>query len=190
MSSPRIYQLNGDEGDFVCLRPADGGQWDIFRRFDGRQSFLQAWIEVQVRYVTEHLHGDRGIIGDFPSIGFAGVPVLSARARNALEDLIAPCGEFLPLDAAGTRYWAFNVTCVRDVLDRKRSSVKYFPDSERVMYVTKVVLRSEAVQGANIFKVPEAPLGFVFVSELLKDRVQAVGLTEMKFRPVEISACH
>ncbi len=94
------------------------------------------------------------------------VLVVTPKAREALERLIAPYVEFLPLvQVKGHELTAVNVVQVLDCLDRKASNVTFSPDDPaRVIHVEKFVFIPRLLRKVPIFKVPEWP-GFIFVSE-------------------------
>lgn len=104
-------------------------------------------------------------VRDFVS-WFLGAMVVTAKAKSAIEKLIAPYVEFLPLAVVkGHELFAVNVIEILDCLDREASNVTYSPDDPtRVIHIGKVVFIPRRLKRVPIFKVPEWP-GSVFVSE-------------------------
>jgi hypothetical protein len=124
-------------------------------------------------------------LSDHPPLG-AGVPVFSARAADALRDLLAPHGEFLPL--AGVPCVAFQVTRVLDALDEARSGLSRVAGHAGhpgfVSQVTRFALRPEALGDAAIFRLASVPESEPFVTAAFRSRARAAGLTGMRLEPV------
>ena len=111
-------------------------------------------------------------IGDFPKWLD---PVFSQAAREALADLLDPCGEWLPLETAGpTRYFVYNVTVILDCLDADRSRVRRFP-SGIVMFATRLVFQTEKIV-APAFKTPDQASSYFFMTDEVVDRIDEHGL--------------
>jgi len=112
--------------------------------------------------------------GDFPNWLD---PVFSSRARDALSDLLDPCGEWLPLQTPGKiEYFIYNFTNVVDVLDQSRSRVERFPDGT-IWAVRRHVFVPEAVQACGpAFRVPEDVTISFFLTDAVEARIHEAGL--------------
>jgi hypothetical protein len=103
-------------------------------------------------------------------------PVISPRARQVLEPLIAPHVEILPLlKLRGSDLWAVNVMTLVDCLDEDRSEVAYSPDDGRIMNVVTFGFKEHCVPDVPIFKLASYPAD-VFVTRSFVDQVLAAGL--------------
>lgn len=139
------------------------------------QPMAESWIPL--RTVTEkqtrHLP-----LPDFDDTVYW--PMFSRRAVDALADLLEPNGEILPLICPEGEYFAYNATCLVDILDQERS------DMRRVS-LHKLVFRTDCLQGLSIFKMKLRPVAHVFVTDLLVNRVRQAGLVGIDFRKLQTS---
>jgi hypothetical protein len=107
-------------------------------------------------------------------------PVISDRARRALEPLIGPHVEFLPLlELDRVQYWAVNVLGFVDCLDRDSSEVVYSPDDGRPMNILSYRFVPERLTDVPVFKVSEASA--VLVRQQTAAAVWEAGLTGVRF---------
>ena len=124
-------------------------------------------------------------LGDYALLGT--VPVFSATAVDALLDLLEKNGELLPVRYSRKEYMAYNVTRVIDALDERQSTILRFTTG-RIMSITKYAFDPELLINAPIFKIPQLPLAYVFVSDVFVNRVRDKGLTGFSFRPTWIAS--
>ena len=117
--------------------------------------------------------------GDYAVLG--SIPVFSLRALDALLDLIRPNGELLPLRYRGTEYFAYNVTRVIPALDEAESSIIRFPNSEVVMSIAEYAFRPEIVGTSAVFKIPQLPKAFVFITDSFVERAKSKHLTGFSY---------
>lgn len=140
-----------------------------------------AFIPVDLDYFQEHFIGQRMTsvwkspafeiqrrsrpLRDFVS-WFLGVMVVTEKAKRAVEKILDPHVEFLPLARLkGNELYAINVVEVLDCLDRKGSNVTFSPDdSTRVIHAEKFIFIPQRLKKVPISKIPEWP-GAIFVSE-------------------------
>jgi hypothetical protein len=179
----RILELKTDPNkycDFALSKPREDG-W-INSAFDGR-SLAGNWTPVQMEAADEDdITAD---LGDYALLGT--VPVFSATAVDALLDLLRPNGELLPVRYSRKEYMAYNVSRVIDALDESQSAITRFTTG-RIMSITKYVFDEDLLISAPIFKIPQLPLAYVFVSEVFVNRVRDTGLTGFSFRPTWITS--
>jgi hypothetical protein len=152
---------------------------------------LNAWVPLPVRRnysVKDNLTkplGDRvGIDAEIDPM------VLSRRALDVLLPHIGTLGQVLPLAFEEAEYAFFNITNVVDALDESKSELKFFSDGgfHRVL---RYAFKPEAVRDQLIFKIPQQPGGFAFVTDRLVELVKSNGLTGFGFKLMwtdEISA--
>jgi hypothetical protein len=130
-----------------------------------------------------------GILGksrtlrDFVGWALAAL-VITQKARDSLEPLIAPHVEFLPFATIkGKKLSAVNVLQVTDCLDAEASGVKYADDEpERPISVDKFVFVEEKLRPVPIFKVPQS-MGHIFVSDefacaVVRDKLTGAGFDD------------
>ena len=105
---------------------------------------------------------------------------LRRRALDCLADLIAECGEALPLATEdGTELFLLNIRKV-DALDENESVLVRFPSSEKIMRIKKVAFVREAIVGLDLFRLPLRS-GTTYVSERFVQRVRDCGLLGLEF---------
>jgi hypothetical protein len=118
------------------------------------------------------------------------VPTFSAKAVEALRDLLEPNGEILPLECDNGEYFAFNVTTVVPVLDRKASEIEWLAidrlkKREGVM-AEKIIhyeFHANEIEPLAIFRIPEDVTGY-YVTERFFQRVEQNGLFGFDMRKV------
>jgi hypothetical protein len=154
-------------------------------------------VEAEDEYFEDHFVGERmadgwnpprvNILGkskpvrDFVSWSLSAM-VVSPRARNALQPLIANHVEFLPLTTVnGEMLFAVNVIEVLECLDRSASEASFSPDDpKRIIHINRFVFLPERIRNVPLFKVPEWP-GAIFVSEEFAEIVVHAGLSGAGF---------
>jgi len=167
LTEPKRYS------NFALAYPLqDGGIYDVF---DGR-SLAAEWKAPVVIAADEDQ--DAAEFADFALLGT--VPVFSLQALEALLDLLRPNGEVLPLRFKGGEYFAYNVTRILPALDETASSMTRF-STGRVMSIDRYVFRPELLDNAAVFKIPELPKAFVFVTDAFVERIRATRLTGLVF---------
>lgn len=112
----------------------------------------------------------------------AKAPVVSERAKDAMENLLGPNVEFLPLiELRGKQYFAINVLKLVDCLDIANSEIVYgATDPRRIMNIKRYALLPDRIEDVPIFKVPDYRSA-VFVTKPFVDLVIKAKLTGAKF---------
>ena len=144
----------------------------------GGLSMTSVWTPLGVRFSREAPYGSGAPASDFPHL--EGISVFSARAVDALADLLAGRCELLPLDCDEGEYYALNVTRLVDALDEERSELVYF-SSGRLMGVDRFAFRPDKLVGETIFKLRQKPRWHEFVTGVFRGRVESAGLTGFAF---------
>lgn len=173
-----VHQLRQNPERFCSFAANVGSKHAIYHRFDGTP-LGAAWKELAIHAADEP--DERAQLPDFALLGL--VPVFSEQAVNALRDILEANGELLPLQHARRKYFAYNVTTVLDALDEERSRVSRFSDGG-IMSIEGYVFRPGALSEAVIFKIPQLPGAFVYVTEVFADRVRQAELLGFVFRQI------
>jgi hypothetical protein len=181
MSALRVFRPVGDTDKYASLTPTPDSDWDVIKQIDGRL-LSASWKPLRLRWIKELEDGTKVGPTDFPWLA-RHVPVISERAVRALRDLLTEAGELLEVDCEGERLWALNVRRFVDVLDVGSSKIEYFADG-RVMRVHRYVFKPSEVKGVTMFKVPQQPLGPVFVTQPFVSAVESAGLTGFSWKLV------
>jgi hypothetical protein len=121
-----------------------------------------------------------GPLPDFTTFDLA-YPTFSSRAREILDELLTPYGEFAAIELdEPMRYFAFNATTIVDVLDEQKSKIKRYTDGG-VMRVEQHILRESVTTLPPIFKIPQTRRNTTYVNEAFVQRVQTSGLQGFRF---------
>jgi hypothetical protein len=171
-----IYTIVPDADTYHCLVLADPKDWDKFDDFTGKR-LAHMWVPVAVKIFKVKR------AGDFPSL-INHVPVLSSRAWQVLQSLIGGSVEALPLEHPTGIFYAINVLDLVDCLDYSRSQIERFP-SGGIMYIERYAFKKGCVEGRHIFKIAEAPLKRVLVSDTFKQLVEKSQLEGLIFSGVD-----
>ncbi len=178
-----IYILRANANHYQTLLPKADQVTPLYRKFNGEPLGDDApTIPVEIR--RRSALGQTVPRGDFPQLT-SHVPVFSEHALEALRPLLAGNGEFIPLNCANCKepYVAFNVTRVVDALDLPNCEVKHF-SSGRLMRVLAYAFHAEKVRGLTIFKLPQFPLGSVYVTDAFERAVREKDLKGFDFQLV------
>ena len=134
------------------------------------------WVPLKTYWAPPEFPIGQDTSTDFP--GFQSIHVMSARAADALRDLIEGRVELLPLDVeGGDELYAVNVLRVSDALDEEASEVKRFPnDPSRIMRIVRHVFDPERLAGETMFRLPQKPRGRAYITDVFTDRVRETGL--------------
>ena len=167
-----VYRLYSNcKNEYRSLKMVVGNVGEFLRRFDGTP-MKRPWTDVLIGWDPET---NRFPKGDYPHLVLS-LPVFSSRAVDALGDLLEGNGEILPTTCEGEQIFFFNATKVIDALDESNSEVIRYHGSTEVMRVETCAFFKEKLTGAVIFKIPQFPVGPVFVTDPFVERVKSTGL--------------
>lgn len=179
-SAGTAFRARGLEG-YEWVMPVHDRDFEKLR-FDGSR-LADRWEAVEMTLIKQEVHPHTPVWqhSDFPWFG-SGLLVLRPSALNAVREILAPYGEFLPLRCAETPLWAFNVTELLDCLDEQASRIVRFRNGE-IMRIEHAVFHLEQIRAVAAFKVPDARYGPIFFGQELVDLIQAAGLRGLAFVP-------
>ncbi|MHC4717312.1 MAG: imm11 family protein [Planctomycetota bacterium] len=127
-------------------------------------------------------------VGDF--IDCVPRLLLSPRAVEALEGILARHGQLFPVSTSAGEYFAYNVTTMVDALDREHSVLEMRPQlrrereaglPRRVHHVKQHWFHADRLEGIDIFKLPEFPWTEVYVSDRFVRAAEQTLLTGFRF---------
>lgn len=171
----KVFALKTDPTRYCQFALRDRADAHIYDRFDG-SSLARSWRPVAMTAADEP--DADAELADYSLLGV--VPVFSVPAVDALLDLLSPAGELLPLRYGRCEYLAYNVTRVIDALDESASTVKRFRDGG-IMKILRYVFLAHRIGDAAVFKIPQLPKAFVFVTSVFVERVRTHELTGFDF---------
>jgi hypothetical protein len=159
-----IYRFQPDSDVYDTVELRHGDDISVVQQFGGTP--ISDWRPLSLKISK----GEKRT--EFPSF-FLYAPVFTARALEALEPLIAPFIQALPLDVPKSRsqLYAINVTNMRDCLDHSRSKIMRF-SSGGIIDVEEYAFKPGCLEGQHIFKLKDLPYLWVFVSEEFKRVVE------------------
>lgn len=179
-----VWELRRATNQFKTLRLADvaagndAGAQDFASLFHDDRPLSATWTPPPVVYLEKNKPA-----GDVPYFWGANCPVFTPRSLGALRDLIAPFGEFLPLHSKDGEFTAFKVLHFLDALNLERSDIKWRAQTRRelgqpklVDKIVRFVFDETKLQEKVIFRIPQLPLGQVFVTDVFARQVQKSGL--------------
>lgn len=179
-----VWELRRATNQFKTLRLADvvadgdAGTQDFASLFHDDKPLSATWASPPVVYLEKNKPA-----GDFPYFWGANCPVFTPRSLRALRDLIAPFGEFLPLSSKDGEFTAFKVLHFLDALDLEHSDIKWVPQPRRELGLPKLVekirrfvFHEAKLEGEVIFRIPQLPLGQVFVTDVFAKHLRKSGL--------------
>jgi hypothetical protein len=174
-------RLDGQDAYVVLLYADRSRIHDPERSCQSKPIDLGAWMPLPVRRNYSVKDNMTKPLGDRVGIDAETDPmVLSRRALDVLLPHIGNLGQVLPLAFDEAEYAFFNVTNVVDALDEAKSELKYFSDGgfHRVL---RYAFKPEAVRDQLLFKIPQQPSGFSFVTDRFVEIARANGLTGFGF---------
>lgn len=174
-----VYSVSLDVDHYQSLELVDlDSDWEAMYKFDGNS--IEEWQPLKVTVFFDDELETQLPPGDFPSL-FADVPALSQRAVQVLGPLIEGNGQLLPLQCAEGEYFILNVTKVVDAIDERQSEIVRFPDGKKVLDIKRFVFVPAKLQNVDIFKLPQQPLGQVFVTDGFVKAVRDAALVGINF---------
>jgi hypothetical protein len=182
---PRIESRADGQDAYAVLLTADRRRLSVPEECSSSKLVpLDTWIPLPVERDYSVKDNMTKPLGDRVGIdAYVDPMVLSRHALDVLLPHIGNLGQVLPLAFDEAEYSFFNVTNVVDALDESASELKYFKDGgfHRVL---RYAFKPEAVRDQWLFKIPQQPSGFAFVTDRFVDLVRSSGLTGFKFRPL------
>lgn len=176
-----VYELDADANRYENLYfPNEEVVALLLDAFD-RRPLAETWVPYEVKVLRDRAHRGRPP-SDYPSL-HGTMPVFSARAVEALRDLLEPNGEILPLTCPDGEYYAYNVLTVLDAFDEEHSECRRFTSGD-IMHVAQYAFFGEPLVGATIFKLTRLRRSRNMVTDAFVKRVTGAGLTGFWFVPL------
>lgn len=180
-----LYLVAHVDDEFRWIGPLDGDK-EAQQRL-GRVRFeavRESWVAIQIGWLPETV--DRAI-SDFPTF-WVGVLAVSRRAREVLNELLEPAGEFLPLDGLNGEYVGYHCLRTQVAVDEaetekalKQTAIRSFASPTFLP-----VLQKKAIDDIDVFRLPQS-FGKLFVSQRFKDEYERAGLSGLDFRAVSLT---
>jgi hypothetical protein len=176
----KVYILAADANRYQNLTWSnEQTRRQMWERFRG-VPIGHSWESPLVEVVRDAKQNKDLLPGDFPSLG-GHAPTFSQNAVEVLGDFLSEAGQVLPLRSDEGVYFVVNVTKVVDALDEEASEIKRFPDG-RIMRIVRHQFKPDRLHGIAMFKLPQAPQMYTYVTDQFVERVRDAGLTGFQFR--------
>ena len=169
----KYYKFEPDVNGFDGLKAS--AQVDKVLKTIKGVPLAETWksLPVQLDDVT-------GVMGDFPGLaGFSNIPVFSQRAWEALEALVGPHVEALPLRYKSSPFFAINVLAIEDCLDEEKTEFGRLSNN-KIYCVEKYVFKRDFTPQSPIFWVKQVQ-DEVLVSDAFRKEVKKNGLTGLEW---------
>jgi len=176
-SASEVWILDFDANRFAGLLCVNEQDLDLLADAFRGEPLGPEWRPIDMYWETD---GDTRPRSDFSTIVGGGL-VLNERAKEALSDLLEGRGELLPLRVRDDGdHYVFNVTRLSEALNQGRSELAFFR-SGRIMDVDRYEFHSSKLSADAIFKLPQIPEMYTFVTDAFRERVDQEGLTGFIF---------
>lgn len=174
-----VYQPMVAEG-YEWINFIDRSYYRKTRDFDGEYR-MAVWAPPTVVVVAED-EGRKFRTSDFPWLGSHAL-VLRQSALDVLNDILAADSEILTLRTTdGVELFLLNTRTIH-ALDAHKSTWENVPGTDRVMRFRKVAFVPSAIEGVDLFRLPERASP-TYVSGRFVERVRAAGLRGLDFEEV------
>ena len=175
-----VYRLRPIYDKYECIvlnNPET--DYSILYRFNGKP--IDNWTNIEVV-----IEGKKKLKkGDFLDLS-THIPVFNKNAISCMREILSPYGQILPLNCRGGDFFAYNVTTVIDGLNEEKSEIIRFP-SGKIMNITKYIVNRDKLSGQCIFKIKQAELMDVFVTQDFVEIVKKYKLSGFDFHPIELT---
>jgi len=170
--------LVGTENDFDYLTFKNEKELERFTdyQFDGNK-IINSWTPLKLELFKGEKRSDAPYLSP-------GVLVVSKKTIEVFSDLLEGAVEYLPVECDNMDYYLINVVNIVDCIDYERSEVKRFSSSGRIMKFKKFAFKDDKVGNNHIFKIPELTKGYIFVSDVLKNRILQSKIAGIGFEEV------
>lgn len=167
----RIYvPVVAEDAGYEWALPVDDVHGHDRLRIDTFDSVASIWSPVEMTLVSAD-EGQKFQAADFPWLGDHAL-VMRRPAAEVVAPLVDGQAELLPLSFPGADLFLLHVTECRDALDEDRSDVVRF-SSGRIMTIRSYAFDATALAEARCFKIPQMPMGSIFLSGEVVDAIQA-----------------
>lgn len=175
----KIWKLDFELDKYDNLTLLNKIDIDEIQSFDGRTKKEQ-WGNPEV----VKLEPEKGLsLSDAPGF-YAHIPVFNYKTITILSKYLCLDTEILPLQNNENRFFAINITKVLDCINYDKSEFKMFKDGKRILRFKKYSFLEDKIDGNNIFKIKDEPLGNPFVTDEFRNAVIINELTGFIFKLV------
>jgi hypothetical protein len=145
---------------------------DYQKHFIGKAE-LANWIPPQIEITSGKSKPFKDVL-----MGRFGAPVVTARFKVHMEDILSTNVEFLPLGILHKReLFVLNVINIINALDHANSEISYLDDEKtRFLRIKSYAFRDALLNFPVIFKIPE-DMSSIFVTEAFCEKIVSENIT-------------
>ncbi|MDX2273161.1 MAG: hypothetical protein NW237_14600 [Cyanobacteriota bacterium] len=168
----RIYILDADVNSYNLLNLEREYARKIIKNIPEKKWFTgisiqQEWTPCKAYWVTDE-QPKKYPISDFPGCG--SCRVFSQKAVDALEDLLVPNGELLPIITEDGLYYCYNITNYVHALDTENSEFDYCYTAQEAKLLPPGSYHSLRSKGLLADRTLSRIVSFKFYPDLVKDQ--------------------
>ena len=174
----KYYLINSEEG-YNEIRFHNASEWQSYMGFN--PNLKTDWISPTLEYVY------KGNIRKKFDISTICNPLytMSQHAVDCLFNMITKYGIILPI-LSPKGYYFFYCTNIVNALITEQSDINYLGEEKKwISSIDNFTLSKDAIQGQDIFRIPEAGYRYTFFSENFKNLVELFNLNGIHFNRVE-----
>lgn len=175
------YYLIGSADGYHELRFKNVSDWQNYMGY--HPQIQQDWTPPSLEYIYTCA---KGVRKEF-DVSTACNPLytMSLHAVECLYDTISKYGEILPI-VKPSGFSFFYCTNIVDALIEEESSIVYLDEEKGwISSINHFVLSKDAVQGQDIFRIPQANYRYTFFSQRFKELVEKYSLKGIHFDRIE-----
>lgn len=152
---------------------------------DGYKSYMFDGVPVKERnfnkiYPSKYKDEIDKPIGDVFSVEVSSF-ILNEKSYKILYSYIKNEVQIFKIKNEKDNLYVVNVTNIIDCINHKKSEIKLFPSTGRIMRVIKYVFKENLLKNVFIFKLPEFSNTHIFVTEDFKKVVEENDIKGFKF---------
>lgn len=175
----KIWKLDFELEEYHNLTMLNKMSIEDVQSFDGSSKKDKWECPEVVRLEPEK----RLVLSDAPGF-YPHIPVFNGKAIGILKKYLEQTSEILPLKNSENIFYAINIVKVLDCINYDKSEFKMFKDGKRIMRFKKYSFFKDSLEGSNIFKIIDEPLGNPFVTDNFRNTILENGLTGFVFKLV------
>lgn len=174
-----MYIPLGMDGFELC-HPISSDDFETINLLINGEPRQATWKPLAVQLIRRD-QGSELRPSDSPWLGEHAL-IFKSSAIAALGPMLRQFGELLPLNHE-EQLFMLNATRVVNALDEKNSSLVRF-DNGRLMDITRYAFLPAAIEGLDIFKIPDFRVSPTFLGERFVERWRSAGLHGLEFDKV------
>lgn len=178
----KIFDPYGAE-DYELAQPVDSADFETIKRKVNGVPRRDSWAPIRMQLIREEWDGRSFMESDAPWLSGDAL-IFRPHAVQAMAPLLAPHGEFLPLDCDEAELFVFNCTRVVGALDEDSSELERFSSDGTISWIRRHVFRPEVVRDVPVFKLANMRVSPTYVNEEFVTRWNEAGLRGLIFPQV------